>query len=100
MNGMKNARPFRAYPLVRAFLLALGLFLENGSARAEKLDPAKWSLELQPTAAAPSSKVVARLSAKIEPGWHLYSLTPPAGGPIPTPIPLAHNPHVPPLPVS
>jgi len=62
MNGMKIARRFRAS------LLVFGLFLVSGSARAEKLDPAKWSLEMQPAAAAPGSKVVARLAAKIEPG--------------------------------
>jgi thiol:disulfide interchange protein DsbD len=34
---------------------------------------------------------VARLAAKIEPGWHLYSLTTPAGGPIATTIRIADN---------
>jgi thiol:disulfide interchange protein DsbD len=88
---MKTARPFRAFLLVRPFLLILGLFLVDGSARAEKLDPAKWSLDLQPATAAPGSKVVARMAAKIEPGWHLYSLTTPAGGPIATTIRIADN---------
>ena len=83
MNGMKTARRFRA------FLVVLALFPVSGSARAEKLDPAKWSLELHPAAAAPGSKVVAGLAAKIEPGWHLYSLTTPAGGPIATTIRIA-----------
>jgi len=72
------------------FLTAL-LFLAAGSSFAEKLDPAKWSLELQPAAAAPGSKILARLQAKIEPGWHLYSLTTPRGGPIPTTIRLDDN---------
>ena len=73
-----------------AFLFLAGL-LAAGSTFAEKLDPAKWSLELQPTSAAPGSTVTARLEAKIEPGWHLYSPTTPAGGPIPTTIHLADN---------
>src|SRR5439155_20609356 len=72
-------------------LLVLALFLGRAPTRAEKLDPAKWSLDLQPAAAAPGSKVVARLAAKIEPGWHLYSLTTPAGGPIATTIRIADN---------
>jgi thiol:disulfide interchange protein DsbD len=88
MNGMKTARRFRA------FLLVLAVFLVSGSAHAEKLDPAKWSLELQPAAAAPGSKVLARFAAKIEPGWHLYSLTTPAGGPIATTIRIADSPAV------
>ena len=77
MSWMRSAR----------FLLTL--LLAAGSSFAEKLDPAKWSLELQP--AAPGSKVLARLQAKIEPGWHLYSLTTPAGGPIPTTIRLDNS---------
>src|SRR5580700_249715 len=40
---------------------------------AQKYNPATWSLRLDPTAARPGSKVLARLDAKIEPGWHLYS---------------------------
>jgi thiol:disulfide interchange protein DsbD len=67
------------------------LLLAAGSSFAEKLDPAKWSLELQPATAAPGSTVLARLEAKIEPGWHLYSLTTPRGGPIPTTIRLDDN---------
>jgi thiol:disulfide interchange protein len=75
---------------MKAAYLFLAVLLAPGSTFAEKLDPAKWSLELQPSAA-PSSTVTARLEAKIEPGWHLYSLTTPAGGPIPTTIRLADN---------
>ncbi len=67
------------------------LLLAAASGAAEKLDPAKWSLELQPATAAPGSKILARLQAKIEPGWHLYSLTTPAGGPIRTTVRLADN---------
>ncbi len=76
---------------MRAAQLFPILLLAAGAGFAEKLDPAKWSLELQPAAAVPGSKVLARLEAKIEPGWHLYSLTTPAGGPIPTTIRVADN---------
>jgi len=91
MNGMKTTRLFLMLLLVRALPVVLTLVLVSGSACAEKLDPAKWSLDLQPAAAAPGSKVVARLAAKIEPGWHLYSLTTPAGGPIRTAIRILDN---------
>jgi thiol:disulfide interchange protein len=50
-----------------------------------------WTLEFSPAAAPPGGKVLAKLHAKIDPGWHLYSLsTPPP--PIATTIQLAGNP--------
>jgi thiol:disulfide interchange protein len=76
---------------MRAARVLLALLLTAASGAAEKLDPAKWSLELQSAAAAPGSKILARLRAKIESGWHLYSLTTPAGGPIRTTVHLADN---------
>ena len=76
---------------MRAARVLLALLLTAASGGAEKLDPAKWSLELQSAAAAPGSKILARLRAKIESGWHLYSLTTPAGGPIRTTVHLADN---------
>src|SRR5438445_5571063 len=78
---------------MKAACLFLAVLLAARSALAEKLDPAKWPLDLPP-AAAPGTTVTARLEAKIEPGWHLYSLTTPAGGPIPTTIRLADNPAI------
>lgn len=54
-------------------------------------DPAQWTLSVQPGAVAPGGKVLARLQAKLEPGWHLYSTTTPPG-PIPTKIGLVENP--------
>src|SRR5262245_22307823 len=51
-------------------------------ASAQRLDPVKWSLTVEPTTAAPASKILGRLTATIEPGWHLYSLsTPPPSRP-------------------
>jgi thiol:disulfide interchange protein len=76
---------------MKAAYLILGVLLAAGAGRAEKLDPAKWSLAVDPTTAPPGSSVLARLEAKIEPGWHLYSLSTPAGGPIPTTIRLADS---------
>ena len=57
-------------------------------------DPVKWTLTIEPAAAPPGSHVLAKFAAKIEPGWHLYSLTTPKGGPIPTTGGLADNPAV------
>ena len=63
------------------------------SAFAQRPDPAKWSLSLEHPSAAPGSSVLARLTAKIEPSWHMYSLSTPTG-PIPTTLRLVDNPAV------
>ena len=57
---------------------------------AQKLDPVLWKAEAQPTAAAPGGTVLIKLTATIEPGWHLYSLTTPRPS-IPTTVKLADN---------
>jgi thiol:disulfide interchange protein DsbD len=57
-------------------------------------DPVKWALTFEVGAAQPGSHVLAKFTAKIEPGWHLYSLTTPKGGPIPSTSSLAESPVV------
>jgi thiol:disulfide interchange protein DsbD len=69
-----------------ALLLALPVF-------AQRPDPVKWSLALDASAAPPGARVLARLTARIDPGWHLYSLSTPKG-PIPTTIQTLENPAV------
>ncbi len=44
---------------------------------AKAPDPVNWTLTFDHASVAPGSHVLARLAAKIEPGWHLYSLTTP-----------------------
>ena len=53
-------------------------------------DPVQWTLSLDSKTAPPGGKVLARLTATVEPGWHLYSATTPPG-PIPTRIGLTPN---------
>ena len=66
------------------FLLACCAFAQGiGS------NQVKWSMAIQPASAAPGAKVLARMTGKIDPGWHLYSLSTP--GAIPTTIQLAPN---------
>ena len=57
-------------------------------------DPVQWSLTPQGTSVAPGGTVPARLTATLEPGWHLYSPTTPKGGPIPTSLALAPAPAI------
>lgn len=58
-----------------AFFLALAF---AGLLPAQKLDPVKWSLAAEPASARPGGTILARVTADIEPGWHLYSLSVPA----------------------
>ena len=55
-------------------------------------DPVKWSVAGAPEKPVkPGGRFTLRLVAKIEAGWHLYSLKPMAEGPIPTRIWLAEG---------
>jgi thiol:disulfide interchange protein len=52
------------------------------TASAQALDPVKWSLTVEPSTAPPGAKILAHLTATIDPGWHLYGLsTPPPSRP-------------------
>ncbi|MCX6637547.1 MAG: protein-disulfide reductase DsbD family protein, partial [Acidobacteria bacterium] len=78
---MTQLRTRPAFPL-----LALLLLVEAAS--GQKLNPAQWSLRIEPDRAAPGSEVLGRLAVRLDPGWHLYSLTTPRP-PIATTITLA-----------
>lgn len=56
------------------------------------LNPIQWTLSTDAAAVAPGKTVLLRLHAEVAPGFHMHSLTTPAGGPIPTVIQLAPNP--------
>jgi thiol:disulfide interchange protein DsbD len=70
----------------------LVLLLVAGCAFAQQDEHVQWSLALEPGSAPPGAKVLARLTGRIDPGWHLYSISTPAG--IPATILLADNPVV------
>jgi len=59
---------------------------------AQKADQVKWDLVVEPAAAPPGGKVLARMSGHIDAGWHIYSMSTAAA--IPTTIQLAANPAV------
>ncbi len=53
-------------------------------------DPVAWKLEEVPVKAVkPGARFTVKLVARIQEGWHLYSLKPMAEGPIPTRVWLA-----------
>jgi thiol:disulfide interchange protein len=64
------------------------------SSFAQRLNPAHWSATVEPAAAAPGGKVLIKAAVKLDEGWHLYSLSTPSGGPIPTTLSLAPNPAI------
>src|SRR5277367_3459610 len=76
-------------------MVTLGL---AASLPAQKQDPVQWSLSSDVAKAPPGSPIPLRLTATLEPGWHLYSLTQPKpgpdGGPNPSTAVLAENPAV------
>jgi thiol:disulfide interchange protein len=72
---------------VKRFLFAVALALSSG-ASAQKLDPIHWDLALEPSAAAPGGETLGKLTARMDQGWHLYSLSTPRP-PIATTISLA-----------
>lgn len=76
---------------LRIFLIAAVAAACASSAQAQKIDPIRWKLELEPSAAPPGAEVVGRLIASMEGNWHVYSLTTPRP-PIATSITLAENP--------
>ena len=71
---------------ILAVLFASGVF-------AQTLDPVQWSLSSDAAKVPPGSTVTLRLTAKIDSGWHLYSLDKTADI-IPTTISLADAPTV------
>src|SRR3984893_5924096 len=71
--------------IFRAFALSIAMV---AAVSAQPLDPVKWSLTVEPSTAPPGAKILARLTATIEPGWHLYGLaTPPPSRPTTIQIP-------------
>jgi len=52
-------------------------------AQAPAQNPIAWSIAAAPNARPAAGRIVdVIVKAKIEPGWHLYSMSQPAGGPI------------------
>ncbi len=66
---------------MRRFLVCFLAFTALAGAQIQ--EHVHWQLEA-PKSAAPGSRILARLTASIDPEWHLYSLTTPQPGPIAT----------------
>ena len=80
--------------IITVSLVAAMAALLPQKAKAQKYDPVQWTLTADTSKAPPGATVPLKLTATIEPGWHLYSITTPRGGPNPTQAALAENPAV------
>ena len=65
---------------------ALGLLALAVSAFAQQRNPVQWTLTPESATAPPGGTVAFKLAAKMEPGWHIYALNTPEGGPTPTTV--------------
>jgi len=77
-------------------LAGLLLVVAGVSLLSAKDDPVQWTLEPYKDASnvSPGGHAWLQLTAKIQPGWHLYSPTTPPGGPIITTIKLNDSPAI------
>jgi DsbC/DsbD-like thiol-disulfide interchange protein len=79
---------------VTLFAVVASLGWELQAAPQSGPDPVQWTFALKENTVKPGGKVLATLTATIQPGWHMYSMTTPKGGPIPTTATLADNPAI------
>ncbi|MGO9894165.1 MAG: cytochrome c biogenesis protein CcdA [Bryobacteraceae bacterium] len=64
-----------------AYLPGLAFFLAGFPIPAQPVAHAHWAVAFDPATAAPGAKALARITARIDPGWHLYSASSAAGIP-------------------
>jgi len=77
----------------RPFLFAFLLLQAVHALFGQPLNPVRWSLTVEPAKVPPGGEVLARLTARLDPGWHLYSMTTPRP-PIATTIEIAPHPAI------
>lgn len=83
---MSHDKGLRTICAIAIMLLALMIAVSEASAQG--LNPIVLSGRVDPAQVKPGQKAKILITAKIEPTWHLYSLTQPPGGPRPTRITL------------
>lgn len=71
---------------MRNFVIYIAIILVALPFAASGQDPTKWKLQASDQKMQTGDTATVVLSAAIEPGWHLYSLDQPKGGPIATTI--------------
>ena len=74
--------------IYRYVLVALSLAGCSRSQPPAPAAPVAWTIAPIRTALKPGDSTTVRVDAKLDSGWHIYSITQPAGGPIATRISL------------
>lgn len=89
LPSMWLQRPCLRFLVLAGFLTVLLVSLTDPVFGQEVV---QFRLEIHPKKAAAGSSFEAVLQARIDEGWHLYSMTQPPGGPIPTSISVEKDP--------
>jgi len=71
-----------------AQVVVMAVLLGAQPSALDAQDPVKWRVNLDRGEIAQGDTVVASVSATIDPGWYIYSITQGEGGPVPTSITL------------
>lgn len=89
MNSQKRGK-IPALLLGIIALMAAGVLAIDAQ---ENLDPIRWTIQTEEikTALKPGDKLAVQVTAKMDDGWHLYSLDQEPGGPIPTRIKMPED---------
>lgn len=77
----------------RARVLFLVLLSAAVLLRSQPLNPVQWSLAVEPASAPPGARVLGNLTARMDPGWRVYSMTTPRP-PIATTVEIAPHPAI------
>ena len=70
-------------------VLALAVPAVFAVGEAEAQDPVHWTAEAASASVAPGGTLTVAVSAVIDPGWYIYSITQGEGGPVPSKVSLA-----------
>ena len=67
------------------------LLLLSATAFAAPKSPVQWHITSTPSSAKPGTRISIIVSGQIDPGWHLYAMEEPDGGPIATVVGLTEG---------
>ncbi len=91
LGTLSTARLFT--PAVSLGLTTVLLFLAAPAISAHATEnPVQWSLTVKNSRVKRGGRIVALVTARIAPGWHVYSITQPPGGPVATVITVPDDP--------
>lgn len=87
-----NLRPQGREALARLLIVPATALLLAFPPEIQAQNVVKFRLKVEPDQVSAGGEIQAVLNARLEDGWHLYSMTQPPGGPVPTSIAVEENP--------